>query len=244
MNSPGGSGSHIPSARPPRGIDELVERQVKRWALEEENRRAQPRLVAAPARPVVTISREEGSRGSALGQLVADAMGFQLWDHELLHGVAEQSGAPEALLELVDERARNAVEDLLASVLMGDAGTEAGYLASLLSVIHGVAGRGAAVIVGRGAEFVLAPDKALRVRVVGPLEARAHELAVARNLSEHEAQVEVERVDRERLGFVRHHFHRNGADPCAYDLVVNAVTLPPPRAVDIVVTAYRAKFAG
>ena len=234
--------SNFSSALPSRGIDELVERQVKRWMLDQESRRAQPRVVAEPARPVITISREEGSNGTALGHLVADKLGFQLWDQELIRGVARHSGASEALLALVDERARGAIEELLAGVLMGDAGTEGGYLESLLSVIHAVASRGAAVVVGRGAQFVLAPGAALRVRVVGPIEARAHELAVAGNLSEREARGAVERIDRERLGFIRHHFHCNGADPSAYDLVVNAVSIPPAYAVDIVVAAYHAKF--
>jgi cytidylate kinase len=232
-----------PSSVPPRRIGEIVERQIRLWMLEQERRRAQARMVAEPVRPVVTISREAGSNGAVLGRLVAEKLGFQLWDQELVQGVAEQSGASEALLAQVDERARNAIEDLLASILMGDAGTEAGYLESLLRVIHAIASHGSAVIVGRGAQFVLAPERALRVRVVGPIESRTRELAAARSLSEREARVEVERLDRERLSFVRHHFHRSAADPSAYDLVVNAVAIPPPYAVDVVVAAYHAKFA-
>jgi cytidylate kinase len=80
------------------------------------------------------------------------------------------------------------------------------------------------------------------VRAVAPIELRARELAVARNLSERKARREIERIDRDRAGFVRHHFHCNVADPAAYDLVVNAVSIPPERAVDIVVAAYHAKF--
>jgi cytidylate kinase len=221
---------------------DLVEQQVRRWIAEQERRRGHSDRVAAPPRPVVTISREAGSKGTTLGRLVADKLGFRLWDQELVQRVAEQSGASEALFAAVDERARGAIDDLLTAILVGDAGTEAEYMASLLRVIHSVAQHGSAVIVGRGAQFVLDPGTVLRLRVVGPIESRTRELASMRNLSEREARAEVERIDRERLGFVRHHFHRDAADPSAYDLLVNSVHVPPERAVDVVVAAYHAKF--
>jgi hypothetical protein len=102
-----------------------------------------------------------------------------------------------------DEHPRGAIQDLLAAILMGDAGTEADFLASLLRVTYAVAEHGSAVIVGRGAEFVLDPGRVLRVRVVGPIDSRSRELAVARELSEREARGEVQRIDRERQSFVR-----------------------------------------
>jgi len=216
--------------------------RVKLWMMEQERRLAQPSLTPEPPRPVVTISREAGSKGTTLGRLVAEKLGFHLWDQELVQRVAEQSGASEALFAAVDERARGAIQDLLAGILMGDAGTETEYQASLLRVIHAIGQHGSAVIVGRGAQFVLDPGRVLRVRVVGPIESRTRELAAARGISEREARVEVERIDRERLGFIRHHFHRNAADPSAYDLMVNADAIVPTRAVDIVVAAYEAKF--
>jgi cytidylate kinase len=233
----------VPSRVSPRSIDELVERQVKVWMIEQEKRRAEPSPFPAPARAVVTISREAGANGTALGRLVAEKLGFRMWDQDLIQRVAEQSGASKALFAAVDERARGAIQDLVAGVLMGDAGTETEYLASLLRVIHAIAQHGSAVIVGRGAQFVLDPATALRVRVVGPVESRAIELAAARGISERDARGEVERIDRERLGFIRHHFHRNATDPSAYDLVVNAVAIPPAKAAGVVVAAYEAKFA-
>ena len=226
----------------PFGIHELVEQQVKRWLAEQEKRGAQPGLTHDLPPPVITISREAGANGTALGRLVAAKLGFHLWDQELVQRVAEQNGASEALFAAVDEHARNAIQDLLAGILIGDAGTQTEYLASLLRVIHAVANKGSAVIVGRGAQFVIDPERTLRVRVVGPIESRTREVATARNISEREARGEVERIDRERLGFTRHHFQRDAADPSAYDLLVNTVAIPPSRAADVVVAAYHAKF--
>lgn len=236
--------SFVPERAPARSVDELAERQIKLWMIEQERRRAQLRVTAEPARPVVTISREAGSNGTRLARLVADKLGFRLWDQELVQRMAEQGGASAALFAAVDERARSAIQDLLAGILMGDAGTETEYLSRLLGVIHAIGQHGAAVIVGRGAQFVLGAGSVLRVRIVGPIEQRTRELAAARAISEREARGEVERIDRERLGFIRHHYRRDAADPSAYDLVVNTFAIPLPRAVDVVVAAFQAKFVG
>ena len=232
----------MPSRVLPRSVDELVERQVHLWTMEQQRRRAQPSVTPEPARPVVTVSREAGSNGTRLARLVAERLGFRLWDQELVQRIAEQDRASEALFAAVDERARSAIQDLLAGILMGEPGTETEYLSRLLRVIHAIARHGGAVIVGRGAQFVLDASSVLRVRVVGPVELRIRELASARQLSEREGRAEVERIDRERLGFIRHHYHCNAADPSAYDLVVNTFAIPPQQAVDVVAAAYQAKF--
>jgi cytidylate kinase len=221
---------------------QLVDEQVKRWLAEQERRKAQPRVTPEPPRPLVTISREAGANGTSLGRAVAHKLGFELWDQELVQRVAEEKGAPEALLAAVDERARSRIQDLLAGILMGDVGTETGYLASLGRVIHSIAEHGSAVLVGRGAHFVVAPNEALRVRVVAPIEDRVRVIAGTRHLGDREARAEVERIDHERVTFNRHHYRRNSADPVAYDIVVNTGSFTLETAADVVVAAYRAKF--
>jgi len=223
---------------------QLVDEQVKRWLAEQEKRKAQPRVTPEPPRPLVTISREAGANGTSLGRIVAKKLGFELWDQEIVHRVAQEKGAPEALFAAVDERARSRIVDLLAGILMGDVGTETEYLASLGRVFHSIAEHGSAVIVGRGAHFVLGPGEALRVRVVAPLEDRVRVIAGTRRMADREARAEVERIDHERVAFNRHHYGRNVADPAFYDVVVNTGSFQLESAADVVVAAYRAKFPG
>jgi len=223
---------------------QLVDEQVKRWLAEQEKRKAQPRVTPEPPKPLITISREAGANGTSLGRIVARKLGFELWDQELVHRVAEEKGAPEALFAAVDERARSRIQDLLAGILMGDVGTETEYLASLGRVFHSIAEHGSAVVIGRGAHFVLGPNEALRVRVVAPLEDRARVIAGTRRLGEREARAEVERIDQERILFNRHHYGRNVADPAFYDIIVNTGFFQLESAADVVVAAYRAKFPG
>jgi cytidylate kinase len=228
--------------RVPRSVNEMVEYQVQRWMAEQQKRRQERRTQEKPA-PIVTISREAGALGTTLGRGVADRLGFRVWDQELVQRIAEQSGASETLFSAVDEQARNAIEDLLAGILMGDSFTEKEYLAQLMRVVHVIAQHGSAVIIGRGAQYVLPPDAALRVRVIGSLDARVRSVASTRGLSERDARSEVERIDRERITFIRHHYRQDAADSHGYDLIINSTTIPTERAVDVVVSAYHAKFS-
>ncbi len=225
---------------------QLVDEQVKRWLAEQEKRKAQPRVTPEPPKPLITISREAGANGTSLGRVVARKLGFEVWDQELVHRVAEEKGAPEALFAAVDERARNRIlADLLAGILMGDVGTETEYPGEPGSaVFHSIAEHGSAVIIGRGAHFVLGPNEALRVRVVAPLDDRARVIAGTRRLGEREARAEVERIDQERTLFNRHHYGRNVADPAFYDVIVNTGSFQLESAAEVVVAAYRAKFPG
>ncbi len=73
-------------------LDQLIEEQVHRWSLERraKKRAEEPRRAAWP---VITISRQFGSRGSAIGQEVAERTGFTFWDSDLLHRMSEEANA-------------------------------------------------------------------------------------------------------------------------------------------------------
>src|SRR5690606_3587358 len=77
--------------RTPRSLDALVNYQVQRWAAASS---APTRGESGPEhRPVITVSREYGTQGSALARLVAERFGFRVWDQELVHAIAEDAGA-------------------------------------------------------------------------------------------------------------------------------------------------------
>jgi cytidylate kinase len=224
----------------PRSVNELVEQRILQWMAEQ--RRSEPRSRPAPFHPIVTISRQAGARGTELGRRVAERMGFRLWDQELVQQIASRDGSIDQLARVVDEHTHNAVEELLSSILMGDAFTGEGYVWRLRTVIETLAATGSAVVVGRGAQFVVAPGAALRIRVVASTESRLANLIAERGLAERAARAEAERIDRERLAFVKHQYHRDAADPAAYDLVLSTSSLTLDQAADIVVSAHRTKF--
>jgi cytidylate kinase len=217
---------------------EIVEHQVQRW--DREHRRHA--IHKQQLRAVITVSRQYGALGAHLGRLVADRLGYECWDQEILHEIARHAKAPRTMFESLDERKRNAVSLLIAVFGEKHHITAGDYMRQLLHVLHTIAQHGNAVIVGRGAQYVLEPTTALRVRTVCPLEDRVAGLAKRKGLSEKEAREACERIDRERRDFIRSHYDRDIEDPTGYDLIINTGTCSVDVAADIVISAYRSRF--
>jgi cytidylate kinase len=218
---------------------QVIERQFRRWELQRKAREAE----RAPVHwPIITISREFGARGEALGRLVAEAAGFSFWDDELVHTIAQESGANTALLKSLDEHLRNSVEDSIEGAFLGGEYMESEYLRRLMKLIHTIAAHGGGVVVGRGAHYVVARDQALSVRVVCPLEERVRGYAERQGIDERRARQTVEREDQARRAFIRERFSRDPSTPSDYDVTVNTGTLPLERTAPVVLAAYEAKF--
>ena len=224
----------------PSGIDALVDRQVKRWNAEKKRRNAERDTV--PVYPCITISRQYGALGGALGKALATELGYSCWDQELVHAIARESGLDEQLLSTVDEQTRNSIDVFIDSLLRGRTFSGAEYLAQLGRLIQTIAAHGSSIIVGRGGQFLLNRMEALHVRTVCPIEFRVRGIAQRRGISETEARSVLERGEKERHAFIQKHYGRDVTDPTAYDLIINMATTPVDKAAQIVKTAYEARF--
>lgn len=223
----------------PRDAQRLVEEQLRKW---EQSKKQRAGGEAHEAWPLVTVSREFGALGAAIGELAAKKLGFSFWDQEIVHVIAEETGANEALLASLDEQARSRIEDFINESIIGAEATVVEYVNQLIRVVRTIERHGAAVVIGRGAQFILAPEAALTVRVVCPYETRVGRYAEREGLDRREAERRLTQVERERKAFIRRHYNRDVSDPSHYDLVLNTRNLPPHQAADLIVAAYRAKF--
>lgn len=226
---------HLPH---PRNVSAIVEDQVKRWALRQEGRQG----ARACPWPVVTISRESGTGGGPLGRRLATRLGFSCWDREIVTELARLLHTDETTINGFDERSRGGIEDFVGMSLFSQEFASADYSDQIRRIVDTLAHRGRAVIVGRGAQFLIDPHDALRVRLVAPLELRAREVETRENVSFEVAKQMVESDDRERAAFVLQVMGRHVADPTHYDIVVNTASYGPERADALVLTAYLAKF--
>jgi hypothetical protein len=227
-----------------RSIEQLVNRQFLRWMEQQKVSSKREREDALGQQAMIVFSREFGSRGAEIGRLVAQRLHFQFHSQELVHEVARQARVRQQLVSSLDERARDAVEQWVVDLMEGGSFSPTDYLRNLTKVILALGRLGKGVIVGRGSQFILDPQKTLRVRVYAPLDARVRHIANRENSSRSEARVKVLRVDAERVAFHRQHFDADNTDPHHYDLLLNSATLPIEECAEIVVRAFRARFKG
>jgi cytidylate kinase len=215
-----------------RSIDALVDEQVRRWELLRQ------RPKEAKVRPVITVTGQHGARGDELSQQLAKELGFDHFDREIIHRVAESAHLSERVVAAMDMKKRELLADWLNAFATRNYISPAEYKYHLAHVIGAIAHQGGAVIVGRGAHLLL-KGQALRVLAVAPLDDRVRTVMETESLSERDARRRIEEVESDRHAFIVTHYHAEWADPTAYDLVVNTGAL----GLDGAIAAIRAALA-
>lgn len=106
---------------------------------------------------IITISREFGSGGRFIGELLAKELGFSFFDKEIIEQVAEKTGLSEKFISKRGEYApqKNIFSySFLGRDLQGTSVEDYIYQAQC-DIIHDIAEKGNCVIVGRCADFIL-----------------------------------------------------------------------------------------
>ncbi|HVH67820.1 MAG TPA: cytidylate kinase-like family protein [Gemmatimonadales bacterium] len=210
------------------------------------------------APPVITITRQYASGGSEVARRVAVQLEWEVIDNEFVDRVARRAGLAPAEVAQHDERAPGLLERLAQTLAAASpelfvapggvappsppavAEDEATIVRLTERVIAEAAAHGRIVLVGRGAQAVLAqrPD-ALHVYVVASKPWRVR-LAVERlGVAAEEADKVVDETDRRRDQYVKTYYRRHRQDFVNYDLIVNTERLGIEGAAHLVVTEAR-----
>jgi cytidylate kinase len=181
---------------------------------------------------IIKIEREYGSGGGEIAQLVAQQLGWKLWDQCLTEEIAKLANCPKAVVEVREERADPLYYRLFKSFLRGS--YEGSLNAHKLNVIDSesilritrrvveqVSREGNSVLVGRGSQhFLRDRQDTLRVFLYAPREDKVRRL-IARGKTQVEAEQLVDTVDRERKDFIQKYFGVEWPDRSIYHTMLN-----------------------
>lgn len=203
-------------------------------AITLERRQAAPESSERPL--VVTVSTGAGAGGRSVAQRLAERLDVPLFDKEILNAVAKEAHVDRAVLERLDERVDGLRGAWLRSLLTGENLFKEPYRRNLINAILGIA-CSSGVILGRGANFVLAHRPVLRARIVGTPDACAERLADEEGIDVEAARRKVTETDKERSEFIRTLYDRDINDPTAYDLVINSDRIALEKIAEHILTA-------
>jgi cytidylate kinase len=212
-----------------RTVQQMIEEQVHRWQMSMAEKRETPSGIS-----VISISREPGSGGRILATKLGEELGFDVFHQEVIHQMAQSANVNARLLETLDEKGVSVLEEAISAVVEEHHLWPDEYLKHLMKIIGVIGEHGGAVIVGRGANFILSPERCLRVRVVAPPSLRAERVCKAFGISKEECRRRLLRTESNRRAFVRKYFNANIAEPLNYDLIINTAQLDMERAVAII----------
>ena len=216
-------------------LDKLVEEQITRW---QSNRK---RKYKKPIRPVITISRLPGCGAWDIAKQISADLEIDFFDQAIVDEIAKNADVNRRVVETVDEQDNSIVLDWLSVLTTERHFWPNEYLDQLTRLIGTIGAHGHAVILGRGASYILPKEICLRVLVVAPLELRIRNVKDTYGVSEKVARQNVMNRESDRVAFIRRYFHSDMLDPVNYDLVFNMEMNEQDTVVEMVKVAYNTR---
>lgn len=192
--------------------------------------------------PVITISRQSGSRGREAGHLLAQRLGIPCYDYDVLLRAAKDSGiAPELF-----EKEEQAAAEMLSRLQQGQSAQLSPVSMEIFQAqaqaIRDLADQGPCIIVGRCADTVLKdrPD-VVNIFIYASLQRRIANTEKKRTVNARIAKLMVEKIDRGRNAYHSLFSHHTWGDTSAYDLCICTDNLTPEETADVMLAFLNAR---
>ncbi len=162
---------------------------------------------------VITISREYGSGGHYVGELLAKRMGINFYDKNLINLISKKSGLSKEYVEANNQK--------LASFKYIDNNDDRIFIAEE-KVIKDLAMKESCVIVGRGADYILKDNKdTIKVFLYSSSQDKVKRAVKYYNLEEDKALKEINKINSERAKHYKYYTNRDWYDFANYDIALN-----------------------
>lgn len=158
------------------------------------------------SRYVVTITRQFGSMGRPIAKRMAEMLGIEYYDRDLVDQAAEKLNLPVSVINEVEEKANSLAKNpffRMASPLgSGTTTTQDKIFEAQQNIIKFLAEKETCVIVGRCADFTLSEmENAIHIYIYASYEARLEHCIKDLGMEETEARRMMAAVDKARESY-------------------------------------------
>lgn len=194
---------------------------------------------------IITISREYGAGGHSIGKKVAEELGLEIYDKDIVRETVKSSGLEETLVKAEEEE--RATAENVWRIISNYSGS---YYKDTQDEIHDLqkaiickfAKQGPCVIIGRCADVILkeAGFDCLNVFIYADelhCAMRAGELFGLKDATE--IQKFMAKKNAKRQGYYHHYTGKKWGDAHNYDMALNSGVLGYDQCVKMIVEAYK-----
>lgn len=191
---------------------------------------------------IFTIGRQVGSGGRLIGKIIAQRLGLEFYDSEILQMAAKESGIKDEFFEKSDER--NSLWGRFTSFFMSDHLLPAENCLSPQSLfkfqsdaIRQAAKQGkGAVFVGRCSDYILRdfPNR-VDVFVSAKLENRVKRTSHYYNVSEEEAAKKIADMETARSDYYNFYTEKTWGMASSYHICVDSTDITIEQAADVII---------
>lgn len=184
---------------------------------------------------VINIGRQLGSGGREIGKKLADELGIDYYDKELLQEAAKESGLCEEVFEKADEDDKHSfISNLfgIRSLFIGDEAINKNILSndSLFQiqseVIQKAAAEHSCIFVGRCADYILRENpRCVNVFISSCFKERIRRIATLYSITEDKAKELIEKTDKKRAAYYNYYTMKTWGAAASYHLCIDSSVL-------------------
>lgn len=193
----------------------------------ENENEAKEQTAGTYGKNVIAIGRQFGSGGHDIGKALAEKLGYDFYDAEIIQMTAGTTGyTPEFIKKNEEIMTNSLIYDLVNQMYlnadMQDEAPKDKIFEAECQVVRNLAKKGNCVIVGRCADYVLRNSgNCLKVFFSAPLVSRIRRVAQRQNISEGEAKATVQKNEKLRADNYRYYTRRMWGAAGNFDLSLN-----------------------
>ena len=193
----------------------------------ENENEAKEQTAGTYGKNVIAIGRQFGSGGHDIGKILAEKLGYDFYDAEIIQMTAGTTGyTPEFIKKNEEIMTNSLIYDLVNQMYlnadMQDEAPKDKIFEAECQVVRNLAKKGNCVIVGRCADYVLRNSgNGLKVFFSAPLVSRIRRVAQRQNISEGEAKATVQKNEKLRADNYRYYTRRMWGAAGNFDLSLN-----------------------
>lgn len=198
---------------------------------------------------VITIGRELGSGGRTIGKIVAQKLGIDYYDYEIIDETAKESGFSTDFVQQTEQRVTSS---LLYNLALGSTygispygrigavNLETQIFLTQQKVIREMAEKGSCVIVGRCADYILKEyDNVFKVFVYADMEHRRNHLIENYGYKPELTLKEIKKADKRRSGHYLAFTEQRWGSRENYDLMINSGILGAEKSAELIIDAVK-----
>ena len=193
----------------------------------ENENEAKEQTAGTYGKNVIAIGRQFGSGGHDMGKALAEKLGYDFYDAEIIQMTAGTTGYPPEFVKKNEEIMTNSllydlVNQMYLNTDMQDEAPKDKIFEAESQVVRDLAKKGNCVIVGRCSDYTLRDNKnCLRVFFCAPMENRMKRVMDRLHLSEKDAKQKIQKEDKWRADNYRYYTGRIWGASANFDLTVN-----------------------
>ena len=193
----------------------------------ENENEAKEQTAGTYGKNVIAIGRQFGSGGHDIGKVLAEKLGYDFYDAEIIQMTAGTTGyLPEFVKKNEEIMTNSLLYDLVNQMYLNidrqDEAPKDKIFEAECQVVRDLAKKGNCVIVGRCADYVLRNSgNCLKVFFSAPLVSRIRRVAQRQNITEGEAKSTVQKNEKLRADNYRYYTRRMWGAAGNFDLSLN-----------------------